>query len=189
LKIHLKLLLIIVGILVFTNLSCSNFTKSTPKTAEMSRKISQDTDECPMNFTTGISALVDAESKKLSSYIGIAKDPSKKIQIEAVVLLDGRQLIVTSGGCAHIGQVFNYSTTGIATDSQAVNAMIKYLKATPTTNDGSNVKEIWMNALNEWRKKPTASVNKVINLESGDAILTLRYDLKNILQISYSFAL
>lgn len=182
----MKICLILIGFLGFLNLASA---KSKNQVPEIKRKVAQAVDDCSMNFSDGISALVDTMSNKLSTYIGIAKDPTGKIQMEAVVLEDGRHLVVTSGGCAHIGHSFNYSTNGINSDAQAVDTIIKYLEATPTTQNGKNVKEIWINALRKWKKKPTPSTNKIINFVDGDANLTLRYDNKNLLQIEYDFAL
>lgn len=179
---------VLIGILIFSNLAIAGPTKPLKQSAEVKRKVATDGDDCTLNFSS-MSALVDAKSSKVRAYFGIAKDEVGKIQMEAALLANGNQLTVTSGGCAHLGQAFNYSIAEIKTDAQAVEAAIKNLEATPTTDNGNVVKNTWLNALKRWQNKQTHSNNKVINLSNGDPTLTLKYDVKDLLRIEYDFAL
>jgi hypothetical protein len=183
----MKLFILLSGILFISTSVFATGAQNLKKSTVAKRKAASD-DDCTLNFDA-TSALIDKDSKQLRSYVGIAKDTKAKIQMESVILADGHFLTATTGGCAHIGQVFYYSELGIKSDEQAVDTMIKNLQATPTAEYGKGVKLLWLEGLKKWKAKPTKSENKIIDFSDGDNQLSVGYDVDGLLRIEYSFAL
>lgn len=185
----MKVSVVLIIFFIFSDFSFAEATKKIKLNTQSTRTVATDNDDCTLNFSD-IKALIDSQSKQLAVYLGIAKDPVGKIQIESAVLTNGTHLIATTGGCAHIAQVFNYSTDEIKSDVEAVDLAIKYLEMTPSAKGEDGVKGIWLESLKQWKKKSKPSTSKVIDIGDGnDAILKLKYDVKNLLRIEYDFAL
>lgn len=144
-------------------------------------------DTCTLNFETGVNALI--EKAPASSYF-TSKDPKQKLQIEAVVLPTGTNLVTYFGGCEHLIVSINYAVDpNLQLEQDVQNVLAKaeqLLEETPFSRKGKFYKELFSKGLYAAKLSPYMSGPQRINLSTGtDPMIELSYGQRGVLSFQY----
>lgn len=150
-------------------------------------------DTCTLDFDTGINAFVDETSNALPSYFS-TKNKEEKLQIEAVLLPSGANLVTIAGGCEHITVRFQYSVDpSLSDETEPQNAIEKaelLLRETPLTKAGQFYGDIFKRGIEKAKLSPDMASPGRLNISTTpDAEVILDYSQRGALNLTYFFAL
>ncbi len=150
-------------------------------------------DTCTLNFETGINAFVDESSNALNSYFS-TKSKEERLQIEALLLPSGANLVTIAGGCEHITVRFQYSVDPLLSDeTEPQNAIEKaelLLRETPLTKAGEFYGDIFKRGLEKAKLSPDMASPGRLNISTTpDVEVILDYSQRGALNLTYFFAL